>query len=156
MPSIAARSARTATTFARLCMVAAACSSCVFALARSPADANAANACAMLSPGDLHGFFKKNWVVISNKVTPPEKSSCTWGPPGSYGSLTVQIVPADAYVDGDAKLPGIGDKAALDEVIGMWRGRAVKGKNAVNFFTSSKGVSRNTALAVLKQLVARM
>jgi hypothetical protein len=96
------------------------------------------------------------WVVISNKARPPEKSGCTWGPPGSDGSLTVQIVAADQYVAGDANLPGIGDKAALDDVIGMWRGRAVKGKNAVTFFTSSKGVSRMTALDVLKHLVSRM
>ena len=156
MPSTPVRSARSSATFARLCMFAAACSGGVFGLAPSPAGANTANACAMLSPADLHGFFGKNWVVISRKATPPEKSHCTWGPPGSYGKLTVQILAADQYVNGDANLPGIGDKAALDDVIGMWRGRAVKGKNAVNFFTSSKGVSRTTALDVLKRLVARM
>ena len=142
--------------FARLCIVTVAGAVGVFGLAASPAGANAANACAMLSPADLHGFFGKSWVVISRKATPPEKSSCTWGPPGSYGKLTVQVLAADRYVNGDANLPGIGEKAALDDVIGMWRGRAVKGKNAVNFFTSSKGVSRNTALEVLKRLVARM
>ncbi|MEA2786379.1 MAG: hypothetical protein QOF71_2483 [Candidatus Eremiobacteraeota bacterium] len=143
-------------TFAQLCVFAAACSGGVVGLAPSAAVASSANACALLSPGDVHGFFGKSWVVISRKATPPEKSHCTWGPPGSYGSLTVQVVSAGEYVNGDANLPGIGDKAALDDLIGMWRGRAVKGKNAVNFFTSSKGVSRTTALEVLKRLVARM
>ena len=156
MPPTAARSARTAGPFARLCILAALCSGFVFGLAPSPAAANGPNACGMLSPADVHRFFAKNWVVISSKATPPEKSTCTWGPPGSYGKLTVQIVAADQYVNGDANLPGVGEKAALDNVIGMWRGRAVKGQNAVNFFTSSKGVSRNTALDVLKRLVARM
>lgn len=162
MLTTAARSARTAASVARLSLFAAACSVGIFGLAATAAGANVPNACAMLSPGDLHRFFGKNWVVLSQKTTPPEKSHCGWGPPGSDRvKLAVQILAAHEYIEGDAKLPGVGEKAALDNVdfvfgIKLWRGRAVKGENAVNFTVSSKGVSRSTALAVLKQLVARM
>jgi hypothetical protein len=142
-------------------MFATAVAGGVFGVAPSRAAAAGPNACALLSPSDLHRFFGKSWVVVSHKATPPEKSHCQWGPPGSDGKLMVQILPAHQYIDGDAKVPGVGEKAALDNVdfvfgIKLWRGRAVKGDNAVNFTVSSKGVSRSTALDVLKQLVARM
>jgi hypothetical protein len=75
---------------------------------------------------------------------------------GAAGIFTVEVVPASDYVDGDTAVAGIGEKAHLDDVIGNWRARARKGKYAVNYFMPNKGVSRTQALALLKQLVARL
>jgi hypothetical protein len=169
MPSTAAPPA---TMVGRVCVLAAAFSFGIFSFAPFPALAgtpkpssnifgippgtpNSPKVCAMLSPSDLRSLFGKSWVVVPDSGIGPTKH-CSWGPRGGTGALTVEMVPAEKYIDGDTAVAGIGDKAHLDDVIGMWRGRAVKGKNAVNFFTRSKGVSRQTALAVLKQLVAHM
>jgi hypothetical protein len=161
MPSTAARSATM--------LLAAVFSFGVFGLAPFQAEAgtpkpsglfgmppgvpNSPKVCAMLSPGDLHTIFGQSWVVTPDSGT---AMHCSWRRQGGSGFLTVEFVPAADYINGDTAVPGIGDKAHLDDVIGMWRGRAVKGKNAVNFYTQSKGVSRQKALAVLKQLVAHM
>jgi hypothetical protein len=87
-------------------------------------------------------------------------SGCQWATKDYDGDMMVQIVAASYYeqpslAEGFERLPDVGPKAFVLPEMGGWKAATIHGNESLIVSVSGPAASRQTAVALLKDLISR-
>lgn len=113
--------------------------------------------CELFAPAELAKFVG---VPLSPGANAAMGTGCQWVASSGDGSVMIQVVPARYHephrgAEGFKKLPDVGSQGFVEEALDGWNAGAITGAQAVVVSVGGPAANEATAIALLKETIAR-